>query len=113
MRDDLSDKGLPIGILFDQASNGCNGNIFCHAHQAGNFWSVAMENSLWRAKRIGVASDAHFRETHDIDALAHACLKVGTDGRQILINSTFFTVHLDEANLDGFHSKLLSLLELE
>src|SRR6266487_1005138 len=71
-----------------------------------------MQDSLRIAERIGIASNAHFWKTHDIDTLARACLKIGMGGRQILINSAFFTVHLDQAKLDDLHSNLLSFLEL-
>ncbi len=58
---------------------------------------------IFRAWGIDIASDAHFWKTHDIDTLAHASLKVGVDRRQIIINSTSFTAHLDEANRDCLH----------
>ncbi len=113
MSDDLRDERFPVGIPLDQTGNGCHGHIFRHGQHTSDFWPVEMEDSLWTSERIDIASDAHFWKTHDIDALAHACPEIGIDGRQILIKSAFFTMHLDEANRDGLHTNLLSLLELE
>src|SRR5216684_4740445 len=64
-----------------------------------------MEYLLNIACRVYITSDAHFWKTHNIDALAHAFFKIGMDGCQIIIDSTFFTMHLDEANPNCFHSK--------
>jgi hypothetical protein len=66
-----------------------------------------MEYSQRALDWIYVASDAHFRKTHDIDTLVYACLKMGVDYGQILVNSAFFTAHLDQANGDSLHLKTL------
>src|SRR5438876_12192471 len=62
-----------------------------------------MEHGLRAACRIYIASNAHFWKTHDIDVPTHTFSQICLHGGQITVHSTFFTMHLDKANLDRFH----------